>query len=583
MGPQCQMENLSVATRQAGAPKTNGAPVSQQMQQQQMLVRFENAARTFVIHLSQSIRISSREEAEGFIKHKISELVPGWRPEHLVVSNYAPPFCNCRVQSGIRGGKGGFGTLLKGQSRQASANTTKDFGDCRDLQGRRLRHVNDAVNYAVWKEWNEKVQAGTATLDEMAAALTNTDSGIAGWHLQLPAWSEVSYKKEHDRNKMLLRKFKREQEQKKAHKQEQRELVERQVAAYVQSADDATAKLESTISTALQQGLQKQAEANNKRLKLEPEPPVSLLTLSGSAILAQESEKWRLQSQSNFCTVGVVLDKVKVVASSKLSTLLYWEVALLTAGVVQIGWATAAFRPNSEAGDGVGDCAHSWGFDASRCIKLHAEAADSYGGGGGGAPYKAGDVVGCLYDSFLGEMSYTVNGKDLGVAFHTAIKAAFPALSCNPSEIVELRLNASELEYCPNGAVPVGDVVATEDVSLESLLEDDNDVEELEEKPVANGEPPRDDQNEKIGALKSDATAVSPPTPVVAIVVAEPLDLEAYESVDSLEQLGLDRLKGALMAAGLKCGGTLPERAARLFAVRGLKPEDYPAKLRAKK
>ena len=198
-------------------------------------------------------------EAFPLIKKHIGHFV-GWPPEYLEVSHYAPPFCNCRVVSRINGGKGGFGTLLKGQSRQASANTTKDFSACRDLQGRRLRHVNDAINYAVWKEWNDKVQAGTATLDEMATALINTDSGIAGWHLQLPAWAEVSTKKEHKRMKNLLRRWKRDQETAKAIKNEQREIQERQVASYVQAADNVTAKLESTLAAALQQGLQKQQQ-----------------------------------------------------------------------------------------------------------------------------------------------------------------------------------------------------------------------------------------------------------------------------------------------------------------------------------
>ena len=35
----------------------------------------------------------------------------------------------------------------------------------------------------------------------------------------------------------------------------------------------------------------------------------------------------------------------------------------------------------------------------------------------------------------------------------------------------------------------------------------------------------------------------------------------------------MERLKCELMALGLKCGGTLQERAARLFAVRGLAKE----------
>merc|ERR1711893_348363 len=47
------------------------------------------------------------------------------------------------------------------------------------------------------------------------------------------------------------------------------------------------------------------------------------------------------------------------------------------------------------------------------------------------------------------------------------------------------------------------------------------------------------------------------------------LDLSAFSSPEELASLGLDRLKSALMALGLKCGGTLEERAARLFSTKG--------------
>nr|CAG4638336.1 EOG090X03G1 [Cyclestheria hislopi] len=47
------------------------------------------------------------------------------------------------------------------------------------------------------------------------------------------------------------------------------------------------------------------------------------------------------------------------------------------------------------------------------------------------------------------------------------------------------------------------------------------------------------------------------------------LDLSAFSSWEELASLGLDRLKSALMALGLKCGGTLEERAQRLFSTRG--------------
>ncbi|GIZ03657.1 splicing factor 3A subunit 3 [Caerostris extrusa] len=49
------------------------------------------------------------------------------------------------------------------------------------------------------------------------------------------------------------------------------------------------------------------------------------------------------------------------------------------------------------------------------------------------------------------------------------------------------------------------------------------------------------------------------------------LDLSAFSSWEELASLGLDRLKSALMALGLKCGGTLEERAQRLFSTKGKK------------
>ncbi|PKU39556.1 hypothetical protein llap_10139 [Limosa lapponica baueri] len=57
----------------------------------------------------------------------------------------------------------------------------------------------------------------------------------------------------------------------------------------------------------------------------------------------------------------------------------------------------------------------------------------------------------------------------------------------------------------------------------------------------------------------------------------EPIDLLAFDSAAELEALGLDRLKMELMSLGLKCGGTLKERATRLFSVRGACVDKSPA------
>ncbi|KAM5302285.1 splicing regulator SDE2 [Glossophaga mutica] len=62
----------------------------------------------------------------------------------------------------------------------------------------------------------------------------------------------------------------------------------------------------------------------------------------------------------------------------------------------------------------------------------------------------------------------------------------------------------------------------------------------------------------------------------------ESLDLLAFTSAAEMELLGLEKLKGALAALGLKCGGTLQERAARLFSVRGLAKEQIDPALFAK-
>ncbi|KAI6242490.1 Replication stress response regulator SDE2 [Aphelenchoides fujianensis] len=71
------------------------------------------------------------------------------------------------------------------------------------------------------------------------------------------------------------------------------------------------------------------------------------------------------------------------------------------------------------------------------------------------------------------------------------------------------------------------------------------------------------------------------PPPPPADQHFEPIDLQAIQSAADLHALGLLHLKHALEARGLKCGGTLEERAERLFSVRDLQPADYPKKLLA--
>jgi len=62
----------------------------------------------------------------------------------------------------------------------------------------------------------------------------------------------------------------------------------------------------------------------------------------------------------------------------------------------------------------------------------------------------------------------------------------------------------------------------------------------------------------------------------------QPLRLGMFNDSSELEALGMDRLKEGLEALGLKCGGTLQDRARRLWSVRGKKEADIPNSLRVK-
>nr|CAG4642985.1 EOG090X0OE5 [Evadne anonyx] len=74
-----------------------------------------------------------------------------------------------------------------------------------------------------------------------------------------------------------------------------------------------------------------------------------------------------------------------------------------------------------------------------------------------------------------------------------------------------------------------------------------------------------------------------PKAPVTAEPeVFEPINLDTIESEQELELLGLAHIKQELQSRGLKCGGSLSERASRLFSVKGLNNDQINPKLFSK-
>ena len=85
----------------------------------------------------------------------------------------------------------------------------------------------------------------------------------------------------------------------------------------------------------------------------------------------------------------------------------YYEVEITDAGLGQIGWADAAFEVGgvTRTGNGVGDCAHSWGADLCRCQKWH-NGSSSFG-----KAWSDGDTMGCAIDLDAKTVSFSLNGS----------------------------------------------------------------------------------------------------------------------------------------------------------------------------
>ncbi|KAJ3077255.1 hypothetical protein HK102_005273 [Quaeritorhiza haematococci] len=73
-----------------------------------------------------------------------------------------PPVFNMLVR--LRGGKGGFGSMLRAQGGKMASQKTTNFEACRDLSGRRLKTVNDAKKLADYLEKEPERQRKKADL-----------------------------------------------------------------------------------------------------------------------------------------------------------------------------------------------------------------------------------------------------------------------------------------------------------------------------------------------------------------------------------------------------------------------------------
>ena len=134
-----------------------------------------------------------------------------------------------------------------------------------------------------------------------------------------------------------------------------------------------------------------------------------------------------------------------------------YEVTIRTAGIMQIGWATARCPFTQE--HGVGDAQDSYAFDGHRVRKWNV-ACQPYG-----QPWVPGDVITCCIDLTAdedggGTVTYLRNGASMGVAFRNVRRsqpglAYFPAVSLSVNEAMDLNFGASPMRYPREGHAPL--------------------------------------------------------------------------------------------------------------------------------
>jgi hypothetical protein len=135
----------------------------------------------------------------------------------------------------------------------------------------------------------------------------------------------------------------------------------------------------------------------------------------------------------------------------------YYEVILLSDGLMQIGWAAEGFCCASRAGQGAGDHPLSWAYDGMRQMRWNVSSAPY------GRRWRAGDVIGVLLDLSRGELRYSINGADQGSAFMglhlEAPTGLYPVASLNAGQAVRFNFGHSAFHHLSEasnilGAVP---------------------------------------------------------------------------------------------------------------------------------
>ncbi|XP_075984261.1 ATP-dependent RNA helicase Ddx1 [Anticarsia gemmatalis] len=175
----------------------------------------------------------------------------------------------------------------------------------------------------------------------------------------------------------------------------------------------------------------------------------------GSKVIAQASSEWTMSFFDRTDALAVTPDGLRCQSRDQkgwhgsratkgvhTKGAYYYEATVTDEGLCRVGWSTQAARLD------LGTDRFGFGFGGTG-KKSNSKNFDDYGGA-----YGMNDVIGCQLNLNNGEIRYTKNGEDLGVAFKLdpprRAECYFPAVVLKNAEM-SFNFGATPFKYPPSG------------------------------------------------------------------------------------------------------------------------------------
>ncbi|XP_022757550.1 protein SDE2 homolog [Durio zibethinus] len=436
-----------------------------------------------------SLQFPTPQVLVGSVKHRIQEitkipinfqrLIRGHQLKDDSVISHSNATLNLSLR--LLGGKGGFGSLLRGAATKAGQKKTSNFEACRDMSGRRLRHVNAEKRLEEWKAEEEERKLEKIAEDFIKKKAKTGKKGVGDGE------------------------------------------AEKYVQKYREQSARCVAVVEESVRAACQNGKRKAVPggADPKRLKIWMEKRNMSESDSDDSSDDEENEKSEVLNNGNYS------DSSNGTEGSSAS--------------VSWGRQDGAFS---------GGVSSESGSEEEKEVVLQQSSESD----GEDAPNVENGMVEVEPEVYVEK---TAQGANV-FCMEADVSAGSEAVQAEMLEhnngtktedqvkIVSQRLSVPVSENGGVGSKPIDEVNCSSNAKSEVHKE----------------------------TVVSNANVAEP---------EKPLNFDDVNSPEEMEVLGLERMKSELQERGLKCGGTLQERAARLFLLKSTPLDKLPKKLLAKK